>query len=80
MSMSFWERLPEQKKRIILLWIFILKSERIDAIANSFIEAVRIDRDYMIDPLKIPDYIYMMNQKQIVSELNKVGGPPSWIN
>ena len=76
--MNYWEELNPKSKRNLLLWLYILRTEPIEEITGSFLEPKWIDVDQEIVAHKIPDHVYMMNQKQILSALNEVGGPPSW--
>jgi len=73
-----WERLNSSRKRLVLLWLYILRTEPIEEIARSFLEPKFIDIDQDIDPNDIPAHIFMMKPNQLLSELNKVGGPPAW--
>ena len=73
-----WENLAWQKKRLVLLWLYILRTEPIEEIVGSFLEPKWIDMDQDIDPSSIPQHIFMMKPSQILSELNEVGGVPSW--
>lgn len=74
-----WEKLRWQKKRLVLLWLYILRTEPISEIRTAFAEPAWIDADPDIDVRQIPQHIFMMKPAQLVTELNQVGGPPSWI-
>ena len=76
--MNYWDNLSRQSKRNILLWLYVLRMEPIEQIVGSFLEPKWIDIDLSIKAHLIPDYIYMMSEKNLLAELNQVGGPPSW--
>lgn len=78
--MNYWDSLDSKKKRLVLLWLYILKTQPIEEISGSFLEPKWIDLDHEINAHSIPDYIYMMKPKQILTELNEVGGYPQWIS
>lgn len=77
-SENYWENLAWQSKRLVLLWLFILKTEPIEEITGSFLEPKWIDMDPKIVPHLVPEYVYLMNPEQLKRELDKVGGHPSW--
>jgi len=75
----YWKKLEDKSKRLALLWLYILKTEPIEEIKNSFLESKFIDSDKEIKPHLIPRVYYMMSANQLLREIDKTGGHPSWI-
>jgi hypothetical protein len=77
-SEAYWESLHWQSKRLILLWLFILKTEPLEEINSAFLEPLWVDNDPKIVPHLVPQYVYHMNPQHIKRELDTAGGHPSW--
>lgn len=75
----YWKNLNPKSKRLVLLWIFILKTEPIEEISSSFLESDWIDQDNNIKAYRLPEHLFMMNTNQLLRELDQAGGHPSWI-
>lgn len=76
---KYWSEMNPKRKRLVLLWIYILKTEPFKAITEDFLEPRFIDADPCIRTHQIPDYIFMMNPAQLTRELDKTGEFPKWI-
>ena len=78
-SETYWSQLNWKSKRLVLLWLYILKTEPINEITGSFLEPKWIDMDANIKTHLIPDYVFMMNAAQLGREIDKTGEFPKWI-
>jgi hypothetical protein len=78
-KLTYWNGLPLNTKRHVLLWLYILRKNPSDA-RSCYVEPKLVDRDRSILVHKIPKHIFMMNNNQLIREIDKNGGPPKWIN
>jgi hypothetical protein len=76
---EYWDSLSTPRKRLALLWLYIIKTQSLDRIKSDFAEPLWIDQDQVIKPHLIPRVFYMMNPNQLLREIDKTGGHPSWI-
>lgn len=75
---SHWDLLNNKSKRLVLLWLYILKTEPIEEITHSFLEPLWINEDKNIRPHLVPLAYFKMNPVSLRREIDKIGGFPSW--
>lgn len=74
----YWKSLPTKEKKLVLMWLYVLRTQRYEEMLHSFATPRWLDAT-TVNVDMLPEFLFSIKERSIELEMSKLGVELKWI-